>query len=361
MFSYAQLAIRSLKDTPRLLPVRFAKMGTDGSGRREGWVSSAFNSMIVGFGELGQEALGFVYEFGAFVGQDFRKSPFSCTVLDKRMDAIAPGFRKRFPGLTEAAGIRFLQCETGTDSYRDALKQLLPGLNYVMVCLGDDDLNLSVARELAECAAGHGVREDFVILVARKSSPLPEVADCIRAFGREDTVMSPDNVSGAAATARARAFHAGYMRAQGSAEDPAAVWDARDARIASATDPAVRSKLLRQRYQDYSNAYNIPVKLALMGPEVTGRAAEVAESIPATYAGTHYTGSDPHVAKVLRYISVQEHLRWEASHAALGYAPGERTDEILKTHACIRDYDDLSPEMQHYDYLVIKTTLALQG
>ena len=324
-------------------------------------MSSAFNSLLIGFGELGQEALGFLYEFGAFVGQDFRKSPFSCTVLDKRMDAIAPDFRKRFPGLTEAAGVRFLQCKTGTDSYREVLKRLLPGLNYIMVCLGDDDLNLSVASELAECAAGLGVGGNFVILVARKGSPLPEVAGCIRAFGLQDEVMSPDNVSGAAATARARAFHAGYMLAQGSKEDPADVWDARDERIASATDPAVRSKLLRQRYQDYSNAYNIPVKLALMGPEVSDHACEVAESIPATYAGTHYTGSDPHVARVLRYLSLQEHLRWEASHAALGYAPGERTDETLKTHACIRDYDDLSPEMQHYDYLVIKTTLALQG
>ena len=361
---YAPLAIRSLKNTPELLPVHFVEKGTDGSGQLEGWVGSEFSALVIGFGGLGQQALGFLYEFGAFAGKDFRKSPFRCTVMDRDMDAIALEFRKRFPGMSEAAGIRYVQCETGSAGFNEVIRDLMPGLNYIMVCLGDDALNLSVAEDLARYASqsGKDTSKDFIILVARKDAPhLGGGSGCIREFGGKDKVLSPENVSGEEITARARAFQAGYLRAQGSADDPAAIWDSRESRIVSSTDPAVRSKLMRQRYQDYSNALNIPVKMALMGPEITDHAAEIAGCIPESYSGTHYTGSDAHVAKVLRYLSVQEHIRWEASHVALGYAPGERTDETLKTHACIKDYDELSPEMQHYDYLVIKTTLALQA
>ena len=73
----------------------------------------------------------------------------------------------------------------------------------------------------------------------------------------------------------------------------------------------------------------------------------------------HYTGNDKHVERVLHYLAVQEHIRWEASHVALGYTPGQRTDEVMKTHECIKSYDELTPEVQHYDYLVIKTTFDM--
>ena len=143
-----------------------------------------------------------------------------------------------------------------------------------------------------------------------------------------------------------------------SEDEAIAAWDAREDEIRNTTDYARHSKLVRQRSQDYSDCFSVDTKYALIGPEQLGRRKEIAESIPPSFKTTHYTGTDKHTETLLHYLAVQEHLRWEASHVALGYTPGDSTDEIKKTHACIVNYEDLDPVMKHYDYLVVKTTLA---
>ena len=161
---------------------------------------------------------------------------------------------------------------------------------------------------------------------------------------------------------RAKNYFAGYMRAQGDTRDAEAIWENREKEIENTPDYAVHAKRVRQRSQDYANCFHISTKLALIGPEIYDCRHDVAQCIPADYskAHTHYTGDDPHVEQVLHYLAVHEHIRWEASHVALGYTPGKRTDEVKKTHECIMSYDDLTPEVQHYDYLVIKTTFDLR-
>ena len=73
-----------------------------------------------------------------------------------------------------------------------------------------------------------------------------------------------------------------------------------------------------------------------------------------SFADTHYTGKDEHMNKLLKYLSVGEHIRWEASHVALGYNPGAKRDVLLKVHEYIKDYDELDPVIQHYDYLDLR-------
>ena len=63
-----------------------------------GYVSvSGFKSMILGFGETGQDALAFLYEYGAFVGKDKKKVPFVCHVFDNQMDKFMKGIRSHIP------------------------------------------------------------------------------------------------------------------------------------------------------------------------------------------------------------------------------------------------------------------------
>ena len=81
--------------------------GVDENGLCEAWVSSAFNAMILGFGETGREVMGFLYEHGAFVDKDFKKSPFSCVAVDRQMGMIEQAYRKSFPGMNESVGITF--------------------------------------------------------------------------------------------------------------------------------------------------------------------------------------------------------------------------------------------------------------
>ena len=43
----------------------------------------------------------------------------------------------------------------------------------------------------------------------------------------------------------------------------------------------------------------------------------------------------------------------------MGYVPGEKTDDIKKIQENMKPFDELSSEMKHYDYLVVKATYEL--
>ena len=370
------LAVRNIKNCPELLPVNYVDKGVDENGLCEAWVSSAFNAMILGFGETGREVMGFLYEHGAFVDKDFKKSPFSCVAVDRQMGMIEQAYRKSFPGMNESVGITFEQGEIGGNDFWEKMAQRIQALNYIVVCMGDDRINLRTAVDLVQFAyrQGKDLTKDFVILIAQETpSHLDDVTlqhynaisqyhNCICTFGYKRDVWTYDNMTNESLKARARNYFAGYMRASGVEEDPKKLWDEREEVIKSTDDYALHAKRVRQRSQDFANCFHISTKLALIGPEIYDHRHDIAQCIPPDYteANKHYTGNDEHVERVLHYLAVQEHVRWEASHVALGYTPGQRTDEVMKTHECIKSYDELSPKVQHYDYLVIKTTFDIQ-
>ena len=370
------LAVRNIKNHPELLPVNYMDKGLNENGLQEGWVSSAFNAMILGFGEIGRKVLGLLYEHGAFIDKDFNKSPFSCVVVDRQMENIEPDYKKSFPGLNEKAGITFNQCEIGSNAFWDDMSKRIHDLNYIVVCMGDDRLNLKTAVDLVEFAyrKGKDLSKNFLVLIAqehpshldkvtlRHYNTISQYSDCIRTFGNKLDVWTYDNITNESLTSRAKKYFAGYKRASGETGDPMKLWDAREEEIKSTSDYALHAKRVRQRTQDFANCFHISTKLALIGPEIKDHLHEIAQCIPPDNSEEqrHYTGDDAHVEHVLKYLAVHEHLRWEASHVALGYTPGEHTDEVKKTHACIKSYDDLTFKMQHYDYLVIKTTFDLQ-
>lgn len=69
----ATLAVQTLKDHKELLPVNFVPKGVNADGQPEGWVDSPFEAMILGFGETGQDMLGFLYEYGGIRRQGFQE------------------------------------------------------------------------------------------------------------------------------------------------------------------------------------------------------------------------------------------------------------------------------------------------
>lgn len=370
------LAVRNIKNCTELLPVNYVDKGVDAEGRQEGWVSSPFNAMILGFGETGREVLAFLYEHGSFVGKDYKKSPFSCCVVDRQMANIESAYRNNFPGMNESAGITYKPWEIGGNAFWDDLAQRIDTLNYIVVCLGDDRFNLRIAVDLVEYAYRHGkdLTKNFLILIAQENpshldditlqhyNAIEQYHDCIRTFGNQHEVWTYDNMTNESLTARAKNYFAGYQRASGETRDADAMWEDREKEIKTTDSYKTHAKRVRQRSQDFANCFHVATKLALIGPEIYDHRREIAQCIPADYdaAQTHYTGDDAHVERVLHYLAVHEHIRWEASHVALGYTPGKATDEVKKTHACIMSYDELTPKMQHYDYLVIKTTFDLQ-
>lgn len=372
------LAVMELlgKEHEDLLPVNFVDKGTDENGRPEGWVASEFNSLVLGFGELGQGILGFLYEYGAFVGQDFKKSPFYCTVLDKDMDLLERSFRVRYPGMDEKSGVRYVKCEIGSNDFWNRIESLIKELNYIVVCLGDDRLNLNVASEILSFAlrTGKDLTKNFAIVVAQQDSDylngaavmhlnsIPLYHNCVHAFGGLKSVWRYHVIDNSEMDCLAKNYFASYKRAeQGGDVDMEQIWKDRDQIILSSDDYKKRMNTIRQRSQDYANVLHSSTKLALIGPEIREHRAEIASEIPLMldFDSVHYSGADEHVGKVLHYLAVLEHIRWEASHVAMGYVPGMQTDAVKKTHKCIKSFDELDPMTQHYDYLVVRVTFGL--
>lgn len=365
------LAVRNLKNSQDLLPVKFVDKGTDKKGLLEGWVSSDFNAMILGFGETGREMLGFLYEYGAFVDSNFRKSPFSCVVIDKKMDSLEETYRKSVPGINETTGVTFKEYEIGSNEFWNDIEVRLQYLNYIVVCLGDDRLNLNTGINLLEYAyrKGKDLSGNFVILIAQEDPTylnditlnhyncIPEYKNCIKTFANKKDIWTYDNITNESLRSRAERFFGGYMKASGES----GTWKDREDNIATEKDFSKVAKLIRQRSQDYANCLHIDTKFALIGPEISNNRQEIARCIPSKFKEepVHYNGKDKHVEKVLLYLAVLEHIRWEASHIVLGYTPGGETNDLLKIHKYIKDFNELDQETQHYDYLVVKTTLQL--
>ena len=372
------LAVRELLDQnhEELLPVNFVDKGKDKNGKLEGWVDSSFNSMILGFGELGQEALGFLYEYGAFVGQDFNRSPFSCTVLDKNMDILEKAFCVRYPGMDKNSGVIYNKCEVGSNDFWTKMKSLILDLNYIVICLGDDRLNLQVASEILNLALQNNkdFTRNFAILVAQQNpdylneitvkhlNSISQYHKCVHAFGELKSVWRYQVISNSTLDDKAKNYYASYEKAaSGNEVDKDVLWGQREDDILSSDDYKKRMNCIRKRSQDYANVLHANTKFALLGPEIFDCRKDIANQIPemAHLSSKHYSGVDTHVEQVLHYLAVLEHIRWEASHVAMGYVPGPETDAVKKTHKYITPFEKLDDKTKHYDYLVVRTTFLL--
>jgi hypothetical protein len=79
---------------------------------------------------------------------------------------------------------------------------------------------------------------------------------------------------------------------------------------------------------------------------------------PSAFDGIrHYIGEDKDAGKVMEYLAVGEKLRWNASHEILGYVKGSETDDQIKTHKYLGTYEELDPQIRHYDWLVVRNSL----
>ena len=87
------LAVQTMKSDVMHHPVQFVDIDS-----QTATVTSPFNSLIVGFGETGKEYFEFLYEFGAFVNKEGKKSDFHCTVIDSRMSEIKGDLFAAAPG-----------------------------------------------------------------------------------------------------------------------------------------------------------------------------------------------------------------------------------------------------------------------
>lgn len=148
----AHLSIELLKCNDAYQPVRLVEIDKDNPTT----VKSEFHSLIVGFDEAGQDALRFLYEFGAFVDskstpQKDKRSPFYCTIVDSKINELKGYFHAFTPEVinkkdSDNVFIKPVKADCRSIRFYNLLTpDLCKKLNYIIIAIGNDELGMTCA------------------------------------------------------------------------------------------------------------------------------------------------------------------------------------------------------------------------
>ena len=358
-----------------------------------GYICSEFNAAILGFGELGQHAFGFLYEYSAFVDSQKKRSPFHIIAYDKNMNALESTFKDRYPGLDGDFQQNLVQLNEAdledAHFFSNNADQLYPKINYYVICTGSDSRNVNIAKRLIKGleTSKHPkhlrimVKHSFPDTIRRSvldATHNTELRRSIAFFGDVSKIWRLDVITDNSLENEAKEFSAKYEVAASALNPPKKtieqarqVWTNREKKLADPQQTG-RNALIRMLSQDLANTKHQSTKLAILGkydrsPE---QAKLLRTSITDEYNGDTAVAPfsekhcnyelDSREANLLLYLAIGEKLRWNASHIMLGYKYDEVKDDEVKTHNCIKEYMSLGNGIiRHYDWLVIKTTLEL--
>ena len=147
----SHISVELLKKNPALHPVNYVTVEQDAT------VSSPFNALVVGFGEVGLDAVRFLYEFGAFVKSHDKnegtRSDFCCHVIDKEMDlgglfvANTPAIKTTMNRNEDEENklINLYKMDCKSVGFYEKLETWIKTLNYIVIATGDDETNISLA------------------------------------------------------------------------------------------------------------------------------------------------------------------------------------------------------------------------
>ena len=150
----SHLSVELLKADPSNHPVRLVELDEENPTT----VKSPLNCLIIGFDEAGQDAMKFLYEYGAFVSNTGTpnkevRSTFHCLAIDKRMDELEGVFTTFAPAAmaqknsdgSSLIELRKCDCMSG-EFYEDVLNEAMrKNLNYIVITVGDDDFGMLLA------------------------------------------------------------------------------------------------------------------------------------------------------------------------------------------------------------------------
>lgn len=310
------LSIELLKADEKSHPVQLVDVDKDNPTT----VKSEFNGLVVGFDEAGQDALKFLYEFGAFVDSEAtpeheHRSPFYCVAIDKRMDDLQGVFVNFAPAamcqynMNGRKMIELKQCDCQSSEFYTAIlnNSFAKKINYVVIAVGDDELGMMLAIRILNHICRE--REDLSRLRiyvrsyrSDKESYMQKIADyynegynkdnekkksyqteaIIIPFGQKEKIYSYEMIINEELTEKGKVFQKCYAEMKGESE----LWEDRrklltgaakkekdedgkkvivnvpvGERVISLND--IRS-LRRKESQDLSNALHVDTKMYLL-------------------------------------------------------------------------------------------------
>jgi hypothetical protein len=383
-------------------------------------VKSEFNSLIVGFDETGQDALKFLYEFGAFVDSEATpeneyRSPFYCVATDKRMDDLRGVFANSAPAamcqynMKGRKMIELKQCDCQSSEFYTAIlnNNFAKKLNYVVIVVGNDELGMQLAIRILNHIRRE--REDLSRLRiyvrsyrSDKESYMQKIADyynegynkdnekkksyqteaIIIPFGQKEKIYSYEMIINEELIQKGRKYQASYARLKRETK----LWDTRHKELQEMGSLNSIRKLRRQELQDLGNALHADTKIHLlkkaMGEgydwdDFMGRYFDE-DNMPickGSYDKIEYPLLTNHENKVILNLARLEHIRWNASHEMLGYTKAHAglhsCDERTREHNCLRPWQELDEESREtlksdwpsdyksYDFSVVDNSILL--
>ena len=271
------------------------------------------------------------------------------------------------------------------------MEKKLATANYIVLALGNDELNLRALNDLMAMAVKlrNGDLKRMRIFVRCYSSEYSKVMKSqedyynqmfsethpVKMFGSEKSLFSFQYVVDDQIIDNAKDYYQAYKDLKQDPQDT--TWDARH-NDGKNINRKKRSSVKRKEQQDINNFLHMETKLKLIG-ECNPK--ELANAILFINEGKDFTyvdGTPESIKTLYNNLARTEHLRWNASHEMLGYIMNEGTgcNEMNKTHNCLVPWEMLpmvterynkkaieegwgSVDYQAYDYLVVKTTFDI--
>lgn len=291
---------------------------------------------IVGCGRTGMRMLKTAYWAGQIDGYTLK-----IRVYDKNADTHRENFYRQCPGLKDDPTIRFVKADVDTLSFQ---KQLLEQENsadatYIVIAMGDDQLNLSVADELYRIYRRHRAFDDqrmpeiFTRIRSQAKfdiySEHKEYLDSrhIHLFGTAASVFSDKTLFNTELENLAFAVHLTYHKAL--SEQPG-----------SQKYEQVRKDFKTSEYARRSSmaaALHLPAKVYLCDDVPQNGKNSLTEENLQTYAA--WIKKDP---TFYERLAKNEHTRWNAFMLSEGYQPASVEEMHLYAPAADSHRDDLS-------------------
>lgn len=414
----SHLAVEMVKAKPEFQPVRVATF----SESCPELAAEPLHALVVGFGEVGRDAFRFLYEFGTFIGlSDGKPTTFRphITAVDSRMDVLAGPFMAGTPAISYGDSLALKKMDTDSREFYDKVlsEANCRSLNYIVLALGDDDANISLAISIFNRIRRVRENLDNLIIMVRCTSDdkldmMQRIADhynrgcgdrelkIINIFGNPRGIYDYCIVIRDSLLNESKEYLDRYNLLNGGGK----TWEQRRKGLTGADEPEQGKEvypqidslreLHRKESQDMANAKHKETKLWLLRKALGDTTPEdfaalyfdadgIKANVEGRGAGIRFPGLDAidRGNEIVLHLAMLEHARWNAAHELLGYTVNNddtTCDERTMRHNCLRDWTELDNESKRknesdkakgkagdcdykiYDFGVVSTSLSLE-
>jgi hypothetical protein len=391
---FSELAINQLKSEPTGLLTDLVRIDHNGC------CTSTLRSLIIGMGSTGEEAIRYLYEFGAFVNTHETRSNFECYVMDRNMKELEGDLYMRFPQLKfnekkveQNVRVELMQQKDGSEEFWRWLDLHINTLQFIMISVGNVDEEMRLADEIYNFAIKRRQESpEFPLRIfacaysAKGASKLSLMAETygklnhygrveLIPFGMPDKLFTYDNITKSKEKNRAKQYYDYYQMISKSLSGDETSWEQRRTDAVSSQSLASILEFLRKEYQDISNEYHRRTKIAviehaLQQAENDGLGKytlqDIYNALPETLTSESNLENlfeDKYIGTLIHNLAVLEHVRWKASHEILGFQNDKDVQKgmrsLLKKHDYLTDWENLPYHAMLYDYAVVFTTLKI--